>query len=147
MVSGGWFETSPPVHDRYFATAQKASGSKLRKVSQLIKWWKCLRTNSIPLRSFYADMVLASHGICMGVNGECLHDFFALLARGKCGALVDPCGIAGRIDAANTEAQRQQLLASVLHSLQHAKAAIDLQRMRDFPGANRHWDIVFNGCF
>jgi len=105
--AGGWFETSPQVHDRYFAAAQLASGNKLRKVSQLIKAWKHARAVSLPIRSFYTDMVLASSGVCVGAKtyGQCLHDFFAVVSRGACGYLQDPCGIAGKIAASALEVQ------------------------------------------
>ena len=104
---GGWLETSPQVHDRYFAKAQEASGNKLRKVSQLIKWWKHARASSLPIRSFYADMVLSAYGTCTGAKtyGQCLYEFFNALSNGRCGALPDPCGISGNIAATDTEAQ------------------------------------------
>ncbi len=146
---GGWLETSPQVHDRYFAKAQEASGNKLRKVSQLIKWWKHARASSLPIRSFYADMVLSAYGTCTGAKtyGQCLYEFFNALSNGRCGALPDPCGISGNIAATDTEAQRQQLLTSVEYALAHSRAALIAQQRQDAREANRQWDIVFNGCF
>jgi len=98
---GSWLETSPQVHDRYFAKSQEASGRKLRKVSQLIKWWKHARASSLPIRSFYVDMVLSAHGTCTGAKtyGQCLYEFFTSLSNGRCGALPDPYGISGNIAA------------------------------------------------
>jgi predicted nucleotidyltransferase len=146
---GGWFETSPQAHDRYFAAAQLASGNKLRKVSQLIKAWKHARTASLPIRSFYTDMVLAASGVCVGAKsyGQCLQDFFDVLSRGGCGYLQDPCGIAGRIAATDTEAQRLALVTAVEYASSHAEAALRAQARSDVSEANRQWELVFNGCF
>jgi len=147
--AGGWFETSPQVHDRYFAAAQLASGNKLRKVSQLIKAWKHARAVSLPIRSFYTDMVLATSGVCVGAKtyGQCLHDFFAVLSRGACGYLLDPCGIAGKIAATDTEVQRQALVTSVEYACSHAAAALTAQARNDIQESNRQWNLVFNGTF
>lgn len=146
---GGWTETSPQVHDRYFAKAQETSGNKLRKVSQLIKWWKHARSSSLPIRSFYADMVLSAHGTCTGAKtyGQCLHEFFTVLSNGGCGALPDPCRISGNIAATNTEPQRQSLLTSVEYALTHSRAALVAQQRQDSREANRQWNLLFNGCF
>ncbi|WP_416761853.1 SMODS domain-containing nucleotidyltransferase [Roseateles sp. So40a] len=145
----GWFETSPHAHDHYFAQAQAASGNKVRKVSQLIKWWKYARAKPLPLGSFYSDMVLASSKICSigKSHGQCLHDFFELLALTKCGAVKDPCEIVERILATNTEAQRVQLVSSVEHAWRHARAALDAQARGRISDANAQWDIVFNGRY
>ncbi len=147
--SGGWLETSPQVHDRYFSKAQEASGNKLRKVSQLLKWWKHSRAESLPMGSFYADMVLSACGTCVGAKtfGQCLHDFFSVLSTGQCGALDDPCGIAGHITATKTEAQRLQLLATVNYALAHSKSAFEAQRCMESREANRQWDLVFNRSY
>lgn len=146
---GGWFETSPQVHDRYFSAAQEASGNKLNRVSQLVKAWKHARADALPIRSFYTDMVLASRGICTPAKtyGQCLQDFFQELALRSCSALEDPCGVAGEIAATDTEVQRQTLLASVQYSSIHAEAAMNAQARSDSHEANRHWNLVFNGCF
>jgi hypothetical protein len=148
-TEGDWLETSPQVHDRYFAKAQEASGNKLRKVSQLIKWWKHARVASLPIRSFYVDMVLCAYGTCIGAKtyGQCLHDFFTVLAQGRCGALQDPCGISGNIAATNTDAQRQLLITAVDYALVHSRAALTAQQRQDAREANRQWDLVFNGSF
>jgi hypothetical protein len=147
--SGGWLETSPQVHDRYFARAQEASGNKLRKVSQLIKWWKHARATPVPIGSFYSDMVLSAKSICVGVKtyGQCLYEFFDVLADSRCGALVDPCSISGRISPTNTQSQRQQLQTSVEYARAHAHAALVAQARKDTQEENRQWSIVFNGYY
>jgi len=145
---GGWIETSPAVHDSYFVKAFEASGGKLQKVSQLIKWWKHSRAPSLPIRSFYVDMVLSHHGICSGVKsyGECLFEFFKLLAQSRCAALPDPCGISRRIAAANTTNQQEQLVAAAEYAGRHAASALAAQKSGNTAEANRQWSCVFNGC-
>jgi predicted nucleotidyltransferase len=146
---GDWLETSPHIHDRHFANAQGASGHKLRKVSQLIKWWKHSRTPSLPIRSFYTDLVLSASGVCIGAKnyGQCLYEFFDELARSECDALFDPCGISGYIEPTNTEAQRRVLLNAVEYARAHAQAALQAQQRQATSEANRQWAIVFNDYY
>lgn len=146
---GDWFETSPQTHDRYFAEAHDRSGKKLAKVSQLLRWWKHARNPSLPIRSFYIDMVLAATSLCGPAKtyASCLRDFFFTVSRGRCGALPDPCGIAGAIEATDTDVQRDLLRRAVEYALGHADAAIAAEARRDFEEANRQWNLVFNGEF
>jgi hypothetical protein len=144
---GGWFETSPQAHDRYFQQAHERSGKKLAKVSQLLKWWKHARSSSPPIKSFYVDMVLAASGVCVPAKtyAKCLDDFFRVVEKGRCGGLPDPCGIAGDILATDTEKQRQLLMKAVEYASYHAGAAVAAEARRDFEEANRQWGRVFNG--
>lgn len=111
------------------------------------KWWKHARASSLPIRSFYVDMVLSVNDTCTGAKtyGQCLYEFFTVLSNSRCGALPDPCRISGNIAATNTETQRQQLLTSVEYALAHSRAALIAQQRQDSREANRQWDIVFNG--
>lgn len=147
--TGGWFETSPQVHDRYFAQAHERSGKKLKRVSQLLKWWKHARTPSLRMRSFYLDMVLAASGLCLPAKtyAGCLRDFFDFVAANCCGALPDPCGIAGKIAATDTEWQRQELLKAVEYAAYHSDSAVRAEARRDFEQANRQWALMFNNEF
>lgn len=146
---GGWLKTSPAVHDRLFNLAHLRSGAKLRRVSQLIKWWKFGRLQPIPIGSFYTDMLLAHHGICVGIKtyGQCLTDFFTHLVSSSCADIEDPCGVAGRIPPTKTSAQRDVLRQSVAYAHTHARLAMEAERRRQFEEANRQWDLVFNGTF
>lgn len=146
---GGWLKTSPAVHDRLFGQAHTRSGSKLCRVSQLIKWWKFGRQQSIPLSSFYTDMLLADHEICVGVKtyGQCLKDFFAHLVASECGDLEDPCGVAGQIAPTKTSAQRNALYQSAAYAYTRARSAMEAEQRRQFEEANRQWDLVFNGTY
>jgi hypothetical protein len=146
---GDWMETSPAVHDRYFKLADQRSQGKLRKVSQLLKWWKFCRAEPIPISSFHVDMLLASSNVCVGVRSysHCLYLAFKLLHDRGCRGLHDPCGIAGTIYAAATEAKWERLVSAVAYSLDHARAALAAEVVCDKAEANRQWNIVFNGGF
>ncbi len=144
---GDWFETSPETHDRYFEQANIRSGKKLTKVSQLLRWWKHARTPSLPIRSFYIDMVLAKSDVCAPAKtyARCLRDFFRIIHQGRCGSLMDPCGIAGEIHSTDTEPQLQVLRKAADYAYDHAVAAVAAEERRDIEEANRQWSIVFNG--
>ncbi|MFN5029663.1 MAG: nucleotidyltransferase [Burkholderiales bacterium] len=146
---GDWMETSPEVHDLYFKQADARSQGKLRKVSQLLKWWKFCRASPIPISSFHLDMLLAASGICVGVKSysQCLYLAFKLLHERGCRGLHDPCGVAGTIYAASTESKWGQLVSAVAYSLDHAQAALAAEAVGDKFEANRQWNIVFNGGF
>ncbi len=147
---GGWLRTSPETHDRHFAIHQERSGNRLRKVSQLLKWWKHARSQPLPIRSFYIDMVLCRDGLGAPVGrtyGECMEGFFEYLVATECSPLMDPCGVAGKIAPNDTYAQRGSLNRAASFALQHARAASLAERRRDFAEANRQWGIVFNGAY
>jgi predicted nucleotidyltransferase len=147
--TGEWMETSPRVHDHFFKQADERSQGKLRKVSQLLKWWKFCRANAIPISSFHVDMLVASSEICVGVRpyAHCLFLAFKLLDDRGCRGLHDPCGVAGTIQAAATEAQQERLKISVAHALYHSQAALAAEAVGNKAEANRQWNIVFNGEF
>lgn len=147
---GGWLRTSPATHDRHFQIHQNRSGNKLRKVSQLIKWWRHARESSLPIRSFYIDMVLSSGLIDFGVGKTyaiCLKDFFKFLFETECKPILDPCGIAGRIASNDSWAQHDSLINAAAYAYQHAVSAITAEQRRDFAEANRQWSLVFNGTY
>lgn len=142
---GGWLETSPERHNKYFYDASER-GRMLNKLVQLVKWWKFCRINPIPLNSFHVDMLLASSGICVGIKSytQCLYEAFALLARRECRGFTDPVGISGVLYAANTTAQWEILKSAVNYALAHSRQAIIAENAGDFEEANRQWGIVFN---
>lgn len=147
---GAWLRTSPATHDRLFEMEQERSGNKLRRISQLLKWWKHARETPLPIRSFYIDLLLCSHGGGGTVGktyGACLKDFFEHLVVTECRPILDPCGIAGRIAANDTHAQHETLNRAAAYAHQHAHAAMAAEQRRDFGEANRQWSLVFNGAF
>ncbi len=147
--SGDWMETSPAVHDRYFKIADERGGGKVRKLSQLLKWWKFSRVQPIPISSFHIDMLLASSDICVGVKpyAHCLYQAFKLLSDRGCRGLQDPCGIAGTIHAVETETQLSILSDAIGYALAHSSAAVAAEAVKNNAEANRQWDIVFNGQY
>jgi len=146
---GGWLQSSPDAHNRFIATAVARSGGKLRKVIQLLRWWKCSRIHPVPINSFYLDLVLGDSGICVGVKQYtfCLYEAFKLLAGRQCRGIRDPVGIAGTVYSAQTEAQAETLNDAVGFALSHARAAIIAEAAKDFAESNRQWSVVFNGQF
>lgn len=148
-ANGEWLETSPEAHQRFFRVADGRSAGKLRRVAQLLRWWKFSRTHPLPLSSFHADMLLADSGICQGAKtyGHCLYGAFRLLARRECRPLRDPVGLAGVIPAAKTFAQTNLLNDGVRYALQHSEAALSAEAVGDHRTANMQWNLVFNGSF
>jgi hypothetical protein len=147
--TGGWMPSCPELHNKYIRDADARSGGKLRRVAQLVKYWRECRSPRVPLSSFHIEMLLASEGICIGVKSyaACVTETLQCIAERECRALQDPLGIAGRIRAVKTEAQRENSLASVKSSRDHAKDGC----LSDYAGnvneAWRQWDIVFNYTF
>lgn len=145
--AAGWMDTSPEAHNKYIANANASSGNKLQGVARLMKYWRWSRSQS--LNSFHLELLLAQSGVCTVAKSysECVADVLTLLAQREARALQDPLGISGYVKAANTEAQRQQLVASLAHSASHAREAVRSDGWGSMPEAYRQWDIVFNGYF
>jgi hypothetical protein len=146
---GGWMKTSPEKHNRYIAQEDDASGGKLKRTAQLLKFWRDCRERPIPVSSFHIEIVLAEGGVCRGVKSyaSCLTELLQSLAQRECKAMRDPLGMCGNISCTRTEAQRLPTLASIRSSRDHAKVALAAIESRDLTEARRQWDIVFNGHF
>lgn len=147
--SGGWMKTSPAQHNAFIRQRDEASRGKLRRVAQLIKFWRECRSPRVPLSSFHIEMVLASENLCLGVKsyGDCVTEVLQGLAQRECRGLQDPLRISGRLPAVKTEARRDPAVASVRYSRDHAKVALRAAALDDHQEACRQWDIVFNGYF
>lgn len=146
---GDWSVTSPERHDLYIADRNVRSGGKLKRVSQLLKWWRFSRLQPIQLQSFHTDLLLAQSGVCAGVKSysRCLYDAFALLAARECRGLQDPLGISGVVYAVRTDAQWEELNTAVANAVDRASRAIAYEERRDWPEANRLWNLLFNGSY
>lgn len=144
---GAWMQTSPEVHNRHIADADQRSGSKLKGVARLLKFWR--KTRSAPVSSFHMELVLAESGICTVPKSyaTALADALSLLAQRQGRALQDPLGISGWVQATNTDSKRQQLAASLRASAEHAQAAVYNDGWGSYSEAYRQWDLVFNGQF
>jgi hypothetical protein len=146
---GGWVESSPEAHNRFIRVAGIKSGGKLRKVSQLLKWWKFSRAQPIPIQSFHLDLLLAVSGTCNGVKPytQCLQEAFQVLYTREGRSLRDPLGISGEVPAAQSENQKEEINSAVGFALVHAQAAVAAERVGRVEESNRQWSIVFNGQF
>jgi|CXWL01.1.fsa_nt_gi hypothetical protein len=146
---GGWMNTSPARHNAFIRQKDEASRGKLRRVAQLIKFWRECRSPRVALSSFHIEMVLASEDLCLGVKsyGDCVTEVLQGLAQRECRGLQDPLRISGLLPAVKTEARRDPAVASVRYSRDHAKVALRAVAFDDHEKACRQWDIVFNGYF
>jgi len=147
--AGGWMPTNPEVHRSYLLRANLASGGKLRRTVQLLKFWRECRQPRIPLSSIHLELVLASERVCTGAqtHAQCLASAWQVLAERACRSLRDPLQIAGLIPAAKTPAQQEQVLRSVLFARDHAVAALNAEDDGDYQEALRQWNIIYNGYF
>jgi hypothetical protein len=146
---GGWMPTNPEVHGAYLRRANLASGGKLRRTVQLLKYWRECREPRIPLSSFHLEIVLASEQVCTGAQtyAQCLASAWQVLADRACRSMRDPLQIAGLIPSAKTLAQQEQVLRSVLFARDHAVAAHNAEDDGDYQEALRQWNIIYNGYF
>jgi hypothetical protein len=146
---GGWMETSPETHNVFINQENKRSGEKLKKVGQLVRYWKYSRVSSIPLSSFYIDLLLAHSGICSGVKSYpmIMYEFFKLMYDRKCRGLRDPLSIAGIVNPVKTQPQIDVLCSHIESSLEHAAKAILAENNKQYKEANKQWNIVFNHNF
>lgn len=146
---GQWLETSPEAHNRLIRAAIVRSGGKLRKVSQLLRWWKFSRTRPVPIQSCHVDLLLADTGTCVGVKSypECLYEAFKLLAERECRPLRNPLGIGGVVAAAQTDWQREETNQAIRLAVAHSRAALVAAASGHLDEANRQWGIVFNGQY
>lgn len=147
--TGEWMPTNPEAHGVYLKRANFASGGKLRRTVQLLKFWRECRQPRIPLSSFHLEIVLASERLCTGAktHAECLAAALTVLADRACRSVRDPLQIAGLIPSAKTPAQQEQVLRSVLFAQDHAVAALNAEEDGDYQEALRQWNIMYNGYF
>jgi hypothetical protein len=146
---GGWMETSPEAHNSFINKQNKRSAEKLKRVGQLIRYWKYSRLAGIPISSFYVDLLLAQSEICIGAKSypSIVYEFFKLMSDRQCRGIQDPVSIAGIVYAVKTEAQGKRLRATIENSLEHATKALNAEKDVRFDEANRQWNIVFNQGF
>lgn len=141
-----WIGTSPETHDLMFKKANARSGGKLGAVSRLIKGWRHSRRRTIPISSFYTDLLLATTDVAAGVKpySECLYDFFNEIVRRNARGLRDPAGIAGVIYPAKSERARDRVFDAANYALDHAASALDAENRGKHSKAVEQWEIIFN---
>lgn len=128
--TGGWMETSPDIHGEFIGAADAATGGQLKGVAKLLKLWR--QANDVSLSSFHLELLLAGNNVGLGVvsYADCLEHAFRLLHSRNCRALRDPCGIAGNVAAASSDAQLSRLIAAVAKAVE----SINLANRLDFLG-------------
>lgn len=141
--TGKWLETSVSRHDKYLSEANARSVGKLSRVVQLLKFWCAVR--SVPLHSFYIELIIAAKDICAGPKSyaRCLFDSFSFLHQIKCRDFRDPLDSNAVIRATSTEPQRDQARQSVGGALARALRAIPAELDEDYEEAWRLWSLIF----
>ena len=147
--NGDWMPTSPESHNLYIQKANERSGGKLKRLAQILKFWRQCSSTRLAMSSFHIEMLLASTGICIGVKSYAAFMTNALraIAERECRALQDPVGIAGLIPLVKTENQLDEAIGSVKYARNHANEACVADYAGDSAEAWRQWDIVFQGYF
>lgn len=145
---GWWMPTSPQRHGSFIQEANKASGSKLKGIVRLVKFWRTGRITHIPLSSLHLELAVAIERTCIGAKSysDCLSATFLALAKRQGAALRDPV-LQGLIKAVDTDAKRRTLIAALEHAAVHAASAYDAEINGETKEAIRQWSIVFNGRF
>lgn len=140
-----WVDVSPQCHDALFSQANLRSGGKLRAISRLIKTWGVVVAPPGGISSLYIDMMLATSGIASGVKsyGDCLYEFFNVLARREGHGLSDPAGGSGVILASSSIGARERLCDSVKAAADQALTALDAQTRGEDASARRQWKALF----
>jgi hypothetical protein len=144
-----WLETVPHAQNKYINDGDAASGGQLKSVVRILKYWRHCRTPSLALSGFHLELLLTQDGTCNGAktHAQCVADAFELLAKRRCRALQDPCGVSGLISAAGTSAKLTALDAAVQLSATRARDAVQYEQKGDFTNARDRWELVFNGGF
>jgi hypothetical protein len=139
-----WVDVSPQCHDALFSQANMRSGGKLPAISRLIKTWGVAVAPG-GISSLYIDMMLATSGIASGVQsyGDCLNEFFNILARREVRGLSDPAGGSGVILANSSIEARERLCDSVKAAADQAHAALDAQTRGENASARGQWKALF----
>ena len=147
--AGGWLRTAPHLQRAYLKAAGDRSGGKLPRVVQLVKWWTGVRAETVPLKSFHVEMVLAGAALCVGPASysQLTAAAFRLLAERKGRALRDPTGISGLIPAADTESKKAKLTTALERAADWSSAALAAEAQGDSQGALANWNRVFNSRF
>ena len=128
--------------------ANKASGSKLKGVVQLVKSWRFTKITPIPLSSLHLELALATAGTCIGAKSysECLTSTFQVLARRNGAAIRDPV-LGGLIKAADTRRKARETRSCVRVRIASCWARLSAELIGDTQEAIRQWRIVFNDSF
>jgi hypothetical protein len=144
----GWLRTSPDIQQRYVTAAHVASGHRLCRVAQAVKWWARAGETSVPLSSIFVELLLAQAGMAVAQRySTLLRDAFVLLHDRVLRPLSDPTGIGAPIDAAPTAHLKDQVRGSLARAAQHAAHAHEAEQRGDSSEAIRRWRLLFGSTF
>ena len=141
--------TSPPIHDKFIADADRQAQGKLKKTAKLVKCWRDSRSATRGMLSFYIEMVLAKHALCRGPKSyaRCFIEAMDCFAKLRCQPIVDPFGISDAIGAVGRAGKLGDIYLGVRASLQLAIRALEAEERQRTPLARTLWKRVFNGSF
>ena len=143
----GWMETAPDAQRARLAEANRASGAKLIRVMQLVKWWAKCRDVPVPIVSYHIEALLISEGLVAGVGrySQLLCDVFARLRRRNGAAIRDPLGVSGNIALANTGVKVASAVRSLAVAADRSSAAVHAEENGDLAEAIKYWQMVLPG--
>lgn len=144
-----WILACPAEHNRFLKAQDAATGGKLSRTCQLVKYWARCRTPGYPLHGFTTEMFLAVSGICRGAGSyaSCVTRSFEFLLDHIGDACADPLGISTEMMLMDTRSKRQRTATALESSLDRARLALDAEADGNDEEAIRLWDIVFNHSF
>lgn len=145
--ASGWVESAPDTHIKYVTDANKSPSGGAKALARLLKAWKYYR--SVPISSFYLEMRAAQYmtGETSFVASIDLRSVLSKLNSHGLAAMNDPSGIAGRIHACGTEAQKSDALSKLSTALGRANNARDAEAAGKISDAFYYWDQLFAGNF
>jgi Second Messenger Oligonucleotide or Dinucleotide Synthetase domain len=140
---GGWNLSSPHAYDALLTEADAKSGHKLRKVSQLLKFWTNCYSPALPLSSFAYEMLLVQSDVCRPGRSyqHCLWEAFKLLALRDTYRLRDPLNLSKSILLTRTPRQATLIRRRARLARIDARLAV---RGKDSIEAFQAWSRVFN---
>lgn len=140
---GGWIASSPHAYDTLLSAADKRSGHKLRRVSQLLKLWANCYSPALPLSSFAFEMLLVQTDICRPGRSysHCLWSAFKLLASREAYRLSDPLLLSDEIRLSRTLRQSALIRKRARLARIEARRAIRERNPRE---SLLGWERVFN---
>lgn len=146
--AGDWLPTAPDAQLKRLKTADGKIGNKLRKIIQLIKWWKYSREPANPLNMMHLEAFLISSEMeRIASYSRLLTEALVMLSGRRGRAIRDPLGISGLIPIAKTDSQREKVMSGLNYAADHALNALEAEEEGNRAEAIRQWKIVFNDAF
>lgn len=147
--SGGWLVTSPSAQRRLLNRVQGASGGKLLRTVQLLKWWAASRTTTRSVSSLFIETLLIHVGAPPGLTyGQVITLVLDSLHKHRIPDLADPTELnpAG-IRPCSTPIQRAQIERCVADARPRAHKALEAEGKGNHRRAIYYWNLVFNNTF